>query len=147
VSSDAIPMLYYLGKVYVKRLYCFKYQRVWTMKRYKYFYAKNLNRQSDCIISNPRIFKGEAIQVLLRKKVWVVKVIVSFQTPELLKMKQYKYFYREKNWIDKAIGLLQTLKAFSDEAIQLLLLLLLFEAIVWAPYFCGGGGFTDFILP
>jgi hypothetical protein len=31
------------------------------MKRYMYFYEKNLNRQSDCIVSNPRIFKGEAL--------------------------------------------------------------------------------------
>jgi hypothetical protein len=62
------------------------------MKRYKYLYAKNLNRQSDCIVSNPRIFKDEAIEVLLRKKIWIVKAIVSFQTPEFLKMKRYKYF-------------------------------------------------------
>jgi hypothetical protein len=33
------------------------------------FYAKNLNRQNDCIISNSKIFKGEAIQVLLRQKI------------------------------------------------------------------------------
>jgi hypothetical protein len=26
--------------------------------------AKNLNRQGDCIVSNPRIFKDEKIQVL-----------------------------------------------------------------------------------
>jgi hypothetical protein len=56
---------------------------------------KNLNRQSDCIVSNPRIFKGEAIQVLLCKK----------------------------NLIDEAIVSLQTAKSFSDEAIHLLLLL------------------------
>jgi hypothetical protein len=48
------------------------------MKRYKYFNAKNLNRQSDCIVSNPRIFKDEAIQVLLLKK----EAIVSLQNTE-----------------------------------------------------------------
>jgi hypothetical protein len=38
------------------------------MKQYKFFYAKNLNWQSDFIVSNPRIFKDEAIQVLYGKK-------------------------------------------------------------------------------
>ncbi len=96
VSIELIPMLYYLGKVSIKRLNRFKSQKFWTMKRYKYFYAKNVNRQSDCIISNPRIFKGEAIQVLLRQKIWIVKVTVSFQTPEFLKIKRYNYFYAKK---------------------------------------------------
>ncbi len=63
-------------------LYRFKSQKFWTMKRYKYFYAINLNRQSDSIISTPRILKGEAIQVLLCQKFWIVKATVSFQTPE-----------------------------------------------------------------
>ncbi len=40
--------------------------------------------------------------------------------------------------INEAIVSLQTLECFSDEAIQLLFLLLLFEPIVWEPYFCGG---------
>jgi hypothetical protein len=31
--------------------------------------CKILNRQSDCVVSNPRIFKDEAIQVLLRQKI------------------------------------------------------------------------------
>jgi hypothetical protein len=66
------------------------------MKRYKYFNAKNLNRQSDCIVSNPRIFKDEAIQVLLLKKIQIDEAIVSLQNTE----------------------------SFSNEAIQLLLLLL-----------------------
>ncbi len=96
VSIEAIPMLYYLGKVSIMRLYRFKSQKFWTMKRYKYFYAKNLNRQSDCIVSNPKIFKGEAIQVLLHQKIWIRKAIVSFQTPEFLKIKWYKYFYAKK---------------------------------------------------
>jgi hypothetical protein len=86
------------------------------MKLYKYFYAKNLNQQSDCIVSNPRIFKDEAIQVLLHTKIWNDEAIVLLETPE----------------------------SFSDEAIQLIL----FEAIVWAPYFSGGmRGFADLILP
>jgi hypothetical protein len=57
---------------------------------------KILNRQSDCIVSNPIIFKGEAIQRLLRQKIWIVKAIVSFQTPEFLKMKRYRYFNAKK---------------------------------------------------
>ncbi len=80
--------------------------------------SKNLDQQSDCIISNPRILKDEAIQVLFRNKIWINEAIESLQTPE----------------------------AFSDEAIQLILLLLLFEVIAWAPHFMGGG-VTDFILP
>ncbi len=35
----------------------------------KVLLCKNLNRQRDCIVSNPRIFKGEAIQVLLHPKI------------------------------------------------------------------------------
>jgi hypothetical protein len=78
------------------------------MKRYKYFNAKNLNRQSNCIVSNPRIFKDEVIQVLLLKKICIDEAIVSLQNTE----------------------------SFSNEAIQLLLLLL--------PG--GMSGFTDLIL-
>jgi hypothetical protein len=69
VSIEAIPMLYYLGKVAIKRLYRFISQKFLMMKQYKYFYAKKLNRQSECIVSNPRIFKGEAVQVLLWQKI------------------------------------------------------------------------------
>ncbi len=79
VLTTAISILFYLKKVSVKRLYRFKSQKFWAMKRYKYFYAKNLNRQCDCIVSNPGIFKGEAIQVFLRQKFWIGKTIVSFQ--------------------------------------------------------------------
>jgi hypothetical protein len=43
---------------------------------------KNLNRQSDCIVSNLGILKDEAIQVLLHKKICFDKAIVSLQTPE-----------------------------------------------------------------
>jgi hypothetical protein len=48
-------------------------------------------------------------------------------------MKQVKYFYakkKKKNGIDEATISLQTPESFRHEAIQLLLLLLLFEAIV-----------------
>ena len=96
VSTEAIPILFYLKKESVKRLYRFKSQKFWAMKRYKYFFAKNLNRQSDCIVSNPGIFKDEAIQVLLCQKFWIFKVIVSFQTPEFSTVKRYKYFYSKK---------------------------------------------------
>jgi hypothetical protein len=30
------------------------------------------------------------------KKIWIGKAIVSFQTPEFLKMKRYKTFYAKK---------------------------------------------------
>jgi hypothetical protein len=43
---------------------------------------KKFDWQSDCIISNPRIFKAEAIQVLLRQKILINKAIVSLQTSE-----------------------------------------------------------------
>ncbi len=66
------------------------------MKRYKYFYAKTLNWQNYCIVSKPRILKGEVIQVLLRQQIWIVKAIVLFQTPDFLKMKRYKYFFAKK---------------------------------------------------
>jgi hypothetical protein len=41
-----------------------------------------MNRQSDCIVSNLRIFIDEAIQVLLRKKIWIDVAIVSLQALE-----------------------------------------------------------------
>jgi hypothetical protein len=104
-------------------LYCFKSQKFWMMKRYKYFYAKKFNRQSDCIVSNPRIFKGKAIQFLLCQKLRIVKAIVSFQTPEFKKI-----------WINEVNASLQTPESFSNEAI----LLLLFQAIVWVPVFQWG---------
>ncbi len=68
--TEVIPMLYYLGKVSIKQLYCFKSQRFWKMKHYKYFYAKNL----------------------------IGKAIVSFKTPEFLKVKQYRYFFTPKKF-------------------------------------------------
>jgi hypothetical protein len=55
-----------------------------------------LNRQSDCIVSNPEIFQDEAIEVLLYQKFGIGKAIVSFQTPEFSKVKQCKYFYAKK---------------------------------------------------
>ncbi len=56
--------------------------------------------------------------------IWIGNAIVSFQTPEFLMMKRYKYFLIKKIWINEAIESLQTTESFSDEAIQLLLLLL-----------------------
>ncbi len=106
-------------------------------KAIKVLLCKILNQQRYCTVSNPRIFKGEAIQVLLHQKLWIVKAIVSFQTPEFYKMKRYKYLYAKHLNLLEAIVLLQTPESFSDEAIQLLILLLLFEAIVWVPYFWG----------
>ncbi len=76
------------------------------MKRYKYFYAKKIESAKRLYRFKPQNFKGEAIQVLLCQKIWIGKAIVSFQTPEFLKIKRYKYFYAKKIWIDKAIVLL-----------------------------------------
>jgi hypothetical protein len=53
---------------------------------------KNWIGKAIVSFQNPRIFKGEAIQVLLRQKIWIGKGIVSFQTPEFVKVKRYKYF-------------------------------------------------------
>jgi hypothetical protein len=44
----------------------------------------------------PEVLNNKAIQVLLRKKIWIGKAIVSFQTPEFLKIKRYNYFYAKK---------------------------------------------------
>ncbi len=77
------------GESIDKAMYRFKSQKFWMMKR-------NMNRQRDCIVSNPRFFKGEAIRVNLCQKIWIVKAIVSFQTPDFLKMKRYKYLYAKK---------------------------------------------------
>ncbi len=74
--------------------------------------CKKLESANRCIVSTLRIFKG--IQVLLRQKKWVEKAIVLFQTLAFLKVKQYKYYYAKKHWIDKAIELLLTPEAFSD---------------------------------
>jgi hypothetical protein len=43
---------------------------------------KKFDWQSDCIILNPRIFKAEAIQVLLCQTILINKAIVSLQTSE-----------------------------------------------------------------
>ncbi len=135
VSIEAIPMLYYLGKVSIKQLYHFKSQKFWTMKQYKYFYVNYLNRQSDCIVSKPRIFKGEAIQVLLRQKNWIVKAIVSFQTSECLKMKRYKYFYTQK---------FESMKRLYCFKPQNLLAMKRYNYFYY--YFLGGWGNSDLIV-
>jgi hypothetical protein len=52
-----------------------------------------LSRRSDCIVSNPRIFKDEAIQVLLRKKKFEsTKRLYLFKPLKLLAMKRYNFF-------------------------------------------------------
>ncbi len=40
-------------------------------------FIKKFNRQNNCNVSNPRIFKGEAIQVLLQEKVEQSNCIIS----------------------------------------------------------------------
>ncbi len=84
------------GESIDKAIVSLQIPEVWNDEAIHVLYAKNLNRQSDCIVSNSWIFKGKAIQVLLRQKIWAVKAIVSFQTPEFLNIKRYKYFYAKK---------------------------------------------------
>ncbi len=96
LNDEAIQVLLCKKFESAKRLYRFKPQNFLRWSDTGTFTPKNLNRQSDCIVSKPRIFKDKAIQILLRKKIWINEAIVSFQTAE----------------------------SFSDEAIQLLLLLL-----------------------
>jgi hypothetical protein len=38
------------------------------VKQYKYFYAKNLNGQNDCIVSNFKIIKAEGSDTVLQKE-------------------------------------------------------------------------------
>ncbi len=65
-------------------------EAIQVLLRKKFESAKRLHR------FKPQNFKGEAIQVLLCQKIWIGKAIVSFQTPEFLKIKWYKYFYAKK---------------------------------------------------
>ncbi len=95
------------GESIGKAIVCFKSQKFWAMKQYRCFYAQNLNWKNDCIVLNPRIFKGEAIKSTFRQKNWIGKSIVSFETPEL------------KIWIDDVIVSLQTPESFSNEAMAL----------------------------
>jgi hypothetical protein len=73
------------------------------MKRYKCFYVKkNLNRQNNCIVSNPKIFKGEAIQVLLRKinLNWQSDCITS--NPRIFRGEAIQGLLRKKNLIQQS---------------------------------------------
>jgi hypothetical protein len=82
---------------------------------------KNLNRQSECFVSNPRIFKGEAIEVLLGKKIWINEAILSFKN-----LRYYK-------------ALMYTPITVRDSGV--------YQSRV---FLCGGGevsGLKDFILP
>jgi hypothetical protein len=94
------------------------------MKQYKYFYAKNLNRQSDCIISNPRIFKDKAMQVLffLRKKNLNRQSDCIVSNPRIFKDEAIHVPLLKK--FESTERSLQNTESFSDEVIQLLLLLL-----------------------
>ncbi len=103
VSIEAIPMLYYLGKVLIKRLSRFKSQKFWMMKRYKYFNAKTLNRQSDCIVSNPRIFKDERYKYFYSKKFESTKRLYRFKTQNLLAMKRLLLLLLLGGWVDSQI--------------------------------------------
>jgi hypothetical protein len=44
----------------------------------------------------PEVLSDEAIQERLCKKNFIGKTTVSFQTPEFLRVKRSKYFYRKK---------------------------------------------------
>jgi hypothetical protein len=83
LSDEAIQVLLCKKFESVEGLYCLKPRNFQRQSDTSTFKQKNLNRQSDCIVSNPIIFKGEAIQVLLHQKIWIGKVIVLFQTPVL----------------------------------------------------------------
>ncbi len=65
LNDEAIQVLLHKKFESKKRLYHFKPQNFQRRSDTGTCTPKNLNRQSD---SNPRIFKDEAIQVLLLKK-------------------------------------------------------------------------------
>ncbi len=98
------------------------------------------------------------------QKIWIGKAIASFQTPEFLKVKWYKYFYTKKFKSSKRLFNFKP-QNFLDEAIQVLLhtKIWIVEAMKWYNYFYyyfylkrlyeshisvgGMKGFTDLILP
>ncbi len=108
LSDEAIQVFLCKKFESAKRLDRFKPRNFSKVKRYKFFYTKNFESAKWLYRFNPRIFKGEAIQVLLRQKIWISKAIVSFQTPEFLKMKQYKYFWAKNFETTKRIYHLKT---------------------------------------
>ncbi len=92
LSDEAIQVLFCKKFESAKRMYRFKPQNFQRWSDTSTFMPKIMNLQSDYIVSNPRIFNGEAIQVLLLQKIWISKAIASFQTTEFFKVKLYKYF-------------------------------------------------------
>jgi hypothetical protein len=66
-QSETDPLL--IGENISKVIVMLQIPEVLSDEALQVLLCKNLNSQSDCIISNPGIFKGEAIQVLLRQKI------------------------------------------------------------------------------
>ncbi len=138
LSNKAIQELFCKRFESTKRFYHFKSRNLQSWSNTSTFTPKNLNRQSICIISNSRIFKGESIQVRA-KQFWIGKAIVSFQTPEFLKVKRYKYFHiknlynlnQRSDWIASKPVILQSCNVHTYYSKRLW--------SVWAPCFCVGG--------
>jgi hypothetical protein len=65
LNDEAIQVLLCKKLESAKRLYRFKPQNFKRRSDTGTFMPKNVNHQSDCIVSYPRIFKDEAIQVLV----------------------------------------------------------------------------------
>ncbi len=93
------------GESIDKAMVSLQIQEVLNDERYKYFNAKNLNRQNDCIVSNPRIFKMKRYKYFYSKKFESTKQLYRFKTQNLLAMKQYNYFYYYflGGWVDSQI--------------------------------------------
>jgi hypothetical protein len=53
------------------------------------------------------------------QKIWIGKASVSFQTPEFLKTKRYRYFHAKKFELSKQLYRFKP-QNFKDEAIQVL---------------------------
>jgi hypothetical protein len=80
LSDEAIQVLL-CKKIWIsKAIVSFQTPEFSKVKRYKYSYAKKIELAKRLYNFKPRIFKGEAIHVLLRQKNWIGKAIVSFQT-------------------------------------------------------------------
>ncbi len=79
-----------------KAIVVFQTPEFLKLKWCKYFYAKKFIRQSDCIVPNSRIYKGEVIQVLLRKKFETIQRLYHFKPQKLLVKKRYNYFYLKR---------------------------------------------------
>ncbi len=70
----------------IQVLFCKKFE---SAKRLYHFKPQNFSRRSDTST--------------FLQKIWIGKAIVSFQTPEFLKMKRYKYFYSKKFELTKRL--------------------------------------------